>query len=411
MELIRTIFAALCCLIGTAFAYTHGGYSYGVTQPVPAGVTSSPSYPFTVAVNSVFNGAHTVTISDGSQGGTITPSIGSPGTNSITVTPPVGATSFTFTYTPASTGNKTISFTNGQSWPNPQPIVYYANTTSASTWFGDTWNNPSGADSCTGCSHSIYHSNIMNQDIGFNIYLPPGYSTSTHYPVVYFFPGEPGNENGGAAIIAPTVQSKIVAATVKPMIWVFPKVGWHEMDAVPGAPAYGAYMAESTIIYELIPYIDATYSTIASAAGRAIQGGSMGGQGCERLGFKFPQLFSSMYCFMPAIDDRSSNIASNEPGGYTNMLNSNAAAYDPMSVWDLSASNVVAIKAKNLPLHVTIGDQDSLYGVNVTFLSQLDTLGISHDAMTTSTGCGHDIQCNETFVSYANIDFASAHFP
>ena len=172
-------------------------------------------------------------------------------------------------------------------------------------------------------------------------------------------------------------------------------------------------MAEATIIYELIPYIDATYRTVATKASRAIQGFSMGGQGAERLALKYPQMFSSFYGFAPAIDDRSSNIASNEPGGYANMLDSIAAAYDPMSVWDLSISNAASIIAQALPIHVTVGDQDSNYtaGFETNFYAQLDTLGISHDALTLATGCGHDISCDITFVSGANIDFASAHFP
>ena len=172
-------------------------------------------------------------------------------------------------------------------------------------------------------------------------------------------------------------------------------------------------MAEATIIYELIPYIDANYRTIAIAAGRAIQGFSMGGQGAERLALKYPQMFSSFYGFAPASDDRSSNIAANEGVAFNYMLNYNAAAYDPMSVWGLSASNTAAIKEQNLPFHVTVGDADSLYtsGVETAFYAQLDSLGISHDTLTLASGCGHDINCDESSVSNANIDFASAHFP
>jgi enterochelin esterase-like enzyme len=400
-------------IIGVILAgWTHGSSQIVVTvsQPVPAGVTSSPSYPFTVSLPSgTFNGSQTVTISDGSQGGTFTPSVGSPGTNSITVTPAGGASGFTFTYSAASTGNKSISVSNGQGWANAAPVTYYANT--AANWYGNTWNNPGGAPTLTGVSHGSYHSNIMNQDIGFNIYLPPGYSTSTHYPVVYSFDGDPTSENVNPPIVQPYVQSKIVAATVKPMIYVFPATGWKGMNAVQGAPAYGAYMAEATIIYELIPYIDANYSTIASKAGRALSGFSGGGEVCDRLVFKFPQMFSSAYCYASAVDDTSANIQANEPGGYANMLNSIAANWTPMAVWGLTVSNQNALVAAAIPLHATVGDSDSLESTNVALFAQLDNLSVPHDPLTVATGCGHSFTCDMTFTNGADVDFASAHFP
>jgi hypothetical protein len=49
------------------------------------------------------------------------------------------------------------------------------------------------------------------------------------------------------------------------------------MDAAVGSSMYGVLMIETTIIRELIPHIDATYRTIASKEGRAVQGGSGGG--------------------------------------------------------------------------------------------------------------------------------------
>src|SRR5204863_8096931 len=52
-------------------------------------------------------------------------------------------------------------------------------------------------------------------------------------------------------------------------------------------------MMETTVIQELIPHIDATYRTVATSGGRAIQGESMGGMGSLKFAFKYPELFSS----------------------------------------------------------------------------------------------------------------------
>ena len=121
------------CLDANGFAVTTCG---GGGTPTPALAASGPSSGtvnvassnFTVSLsNATFNGAQTVTIADGAQGGTLTPSVGAPGTSSVVVTPVNGATSFTFTYTPVSTGAKTLTINNAQGWTNPAPLAYTSN--------------------------------------------------------------------------------------------------------------------------------------------------------------------------------------------------------------------------------------------------------------------------------------------
>ena len=60
---------------------------------------------------------------------------------------------------------------------------------------------------------------------------------------------------------------------------------------------------ESIITKNLIPHIDATYRTIATREGRAIEGHSMGGFGALHNGFKNPDLFIA--------------VTGNAPGGAT----------------------------------------------------------------------------------------------
>jgi hypothetical protein len=105
-----------------------GATAFSASGPA-SGVHGSPSTNFTVtiATGATFTGDQTITISDGGAGGTITPSVGSPGTSTVTVTPTAALTSFTFTYNAASAGAKTLTFTNGQQlWTNPSPRTYTA---------------------------------------------------------------------------------------------------------------------------------------------------------------------------------------------------------------------------------------------------------------------------------------------
>ena len=109
-----------------------GGSSYTTTGP-SSGSVGVASSNFTVALptGAGFLGDQTITLSDGSNGGTFTPSVGSPGTSTVTVTPSLAATGVTFTYTPATGGTKTLTMTNAQDgWIDPSPISYLAGSSS-----------------------------------------------------------------------------------------------------------------------------------------------------------------------------------------------------------------------------------------------------------------------------------------
>jgi hypothetical protein len=117
--------------------YTSAADILTLTGPTSGNVNvASTNFTMTLT-GTTFNGSSTVTISDGSQGGTFTPSVGSPGTSTVTVTPPSG-TSFTFTYTPVVVGAITLTTTNAQSWGNPSPAIYTSNSTSC-TGFTLDW--------------------------------------------------------------------------------------------------------------------------------------------------------------------------------------------------------------------------------------------------------------------------------
>jgi hypothetical protein len=96
-----------------------------------SGLINVASTNFTVTLNGAsFSGTQTVTITDGGQGGTFTPSVGtcvSAGT--CTVTPAAAATSFTYTYKPVVLGTITLTTTNAQTWGNPGALSYASNTT------------------------------------------------------------------------------------------------------------------------------------------------------------------------------------------------------------------------------------------------------------------------------------------
>jgi enterochelin esterase-like enzyme len=286
-----------------------------------------------------------------------------------------------------------------------------ADPATSAAWDGTTWNNPPNTNAM-GITHATYYSTLMRTDIGYNIYLPPQYAADANrrFPVVYFLHGIDSNENS-ETFIATQLQSMINDNAVASMIVVFPNGGRHSkyMDAQNnGAPAYPWYMAQKTIVSELIPFIDANYHTIGTPGTRAVQGYSMGGMGCELLMFKFSPMFSSGYCFAPANYNNGGNILTKDQIFAREMFNNDADRFQANTVWATAAHNASTINGH--PIHVTVGSLDGLLATNQTMESYLTSLGIAHDALQIVSGCGHDLGCLENRIGYSNFTFASAHF-
>jgi hypothetical protein len=184
------------------------------------------------------------------------------------------------------------------------------------------------------------------------------------------------------------------------------------------------------MVQELIPAVDAAFRTIQSNAGRALQGMSTGGQGCGVIGFEYPDLWSSIYSFAPAIDDNYSNVLSNEPALVAAMYSNNTTLFQSVTAWALVVSNVNNIIARALPIHITVGSLDprctttgcspsSIPGFSgmPTWLCEPDMnalmtdQGITHDALQVVSGCVHDFNCLLAGVSYANYTYAAGYFP
>jgi len=65
---------------------------------------------------------------------------------------------------------------------------------------------------------------MANQEWGYNIYLPPGYNSSTErYPVIYNFKCM-GGDGYTQISMAEKLNNDIVSNNVPPMIMVFPNI-------------------------------------------------------------------------------------------------------------------------------------------------------------------------------------------
>jgi endo-1,4-beta-xylanase len=140
--------------------------------------------------------------------------------------------------------------------------------------------------------------------------------------------------------------------------------------------ADGSLKVESSIMRELIPFIDANYRTIASREGRAIDGFSMGGAGALTLATKHPDIFSAVAAYGAALITRDRAL---RPGDAHRWADQDH--FNQFSAWGAVERNADAIREK-LRIRIVCGEEDGLLKYNVRFKELLERLHIDHEWVT-----------------------------
>ncbi len=106
----------------------------------------------------------------------------------------------------------------------------------------------------SGVTHQTFASKALQQDVGYCIYLPPGYDpeTTRRYPVIYNLHGAGGNELHAFSAVK-ALHEGILSGRWAPMIMILPNGGSHTFYK---DSADGKLPAETLIIRELIPQIE-----------------------------------------------------------------------------------------------------------------------------------------------------------
>ena len=139
------------------------------------------------------------------------------------------------------------------------------------------------------------------------VYTPAGYDDNkkAKYPVLYLLHGGGGDEEAWLSLgrAAQILDNLIAEGKAVPMLIVMPNGNSNQIQShindIPGQEA--STLAQNNIqsdlyvtslIKDIIPYIDSHYRTIAKKEGRAISGLSMGGGHTLRTNYLFPGYFN-----------------------------------------------------------------------------------------------------------------------
>ena len=235
--------------------------------------------------------------------------------------------------------------------------------------------------------HGVFHSDANQTEVGYYIYLPPGYdeadNAARRYPVVYYLHGgRPGGEHKSLKM-AEFFDEAMRAGRVPPMIYVFVNGGEMSHYDFPAKNSYG----ETAFVRELIPHIDATFRTIASREGRGIEGFSQGGRGTGRIMFKSPELFCSA-APMGGGHQHEKHAAEHE-GRETG-----GVQFEPgNNTYDLARKYVDRLPEFPLHILVAFGRQDFNYEANLDWMRRLTELGIPHESAIAGDAPHSAVEC------------------
>lgn len=181
------------------------------------------------------------------------------------------------------------------------------------SFIDSNYNTPSGFDTQkTGVTYGevkdiTYYSQIAKMNRNAKVILPPNYSTSKKYPVLYLLHGIGGNESEWLDGNPNEIVSNMVAAgTAKEMIMVLPnQCVRHKDEASPEYLSLNQFAMfnrmKDDLKTSLIPYIEKNYSVKTGRDNRAIAGLSMGGRNAIYIGVTMVDDFAYTGAFCPAV--------------------------------------------------------------------------------------------------------------
>jgi len=155
----------------------------------------------------------------------------------------------------------------------------------------------------------------------------------------------------------------------------------------------GRVPMETVVVTELVPFVDATFRTIAAPDARLVEGYSMGGYGAARYGFVHPGVFGSISALaggplQPDFSEGPRTSREMRERLLDEVFGGEMANFYEVSPWNQAEVNAAALR-DGRPLQLAVGDRDELLENNRAFRDRLESLEIAHDYLEIS-GVGHD---------------------
>ena len=198
------------------------------------------------------------------------------------------------------------------------------------------------------------------------VYLPPGFTTSRRYPVVYLLHGMPGspNEYPAGTNLVDFADTSIADGTLQPFIAVMPAAGTDDRYNGEWAGPW-----ETSLVSRVIPWVDAHLPTVADERDRVIAGLSAGGFGAVNIALHNPGLFGTVEAW-------SGYFEPLHDGPFKGASRAELAANDPLLV---ARSEAAALRATGVRFFLSTGPAHSHWfhpAQTLAFARELRSLGL-----------------------------------
>ncbi|MCC6139713.1 MAG: esterase family protein [Nitrospira sp.] len=227
-----------------------------------------------------------------------------------------------------------------------------------------------------------FYSAAAKAEVSVHVYVPEAYGAdrARRFPAIYWLHGHGGGVKALPQVVA-YFDHAMREGKIPPALVVFPN-GMPESMWCNSKD--GAVPMETVVIEEVVPYVDATWRTVASREGRLIEGFSMGGYGAARLGMKYPELFGaiSMLGAGPmqmelTVAGGPRNLAADRARIFQSVYGGDQAYFRALGPWALAGQQADALRGRSL-VRIAVGDQDAMQGPNQDFAAHLSNLHIPH---------------------------------
>ena len=198
------------------------------------------------------------------------------------------------------------------------------------------------------------------------VYLPPGFSTRSRYPVVYLlqgFRGSPYQYVSGLRL--PAVADHLIAARkVAPFIAVIPPAG---VTAQYNGEWTGVW--EQYLVHDVVVWSERHLPISTVTRRRALAGLSGGGYGAIDIGLRHVGLFGTL-------ESWSGSFAAPRDGSLAHATAAQLAAHDPGLLARLDAPR---LRARGMRVFLSAGTHDrAALRATVAFAGELSSLRIEH---------------------------------
>lgn len=221
--------------------------------------------------------------------------------------------------------------------------------------------------------------------VSFSIYLPEGYVTEQKaYPVVYHLHGLGDNyRSNSIPSVVYSFERAMELGFIDDVIIVFPD-GYN--NSMWGNSIDGTKPAETNLIEELLPFVDANFKTIPDREHRFIQGFSMGGFGAAKFIAKYPELFGRAIIYDGGMRTWQT-LRRGRPEIVDEIFKKDENHFIANSPWKYLRDNWTILSLDTL-FYISVGDFKSF---NQTFFDSLNYHLIPYKFAIAP--CGHDLEC------------------